>query len=287
VHVELDFADELWPVEVDPGELELVILNLAVNARDAMPAGGTITIRAENVACGENIPVKGDSVTLSLIDTGSGMSQKVLDRVFEPFFTTKEVGKGSGLGLPQVYGFAKQSGGSISIESEIGKGTCVTLHLPRSAKMPVAEPEQILNLRAGHTRANFKGRILLVEDDDEVAELVTEMLDQLGYDVLRVASAKAALGALANDRGVDIVFSDIMMPGGMNGLDLVREIRARRRQLPVLLTSGYSEATKGYTEAEGIRILPKPYCLDDLATALRATMSDQSHGGFQMGVPPR
>ncbi len=272
VHVELDFQKGIWPVEVDPAEFELVILNLAVNARDAMPTGGTITIRAQNVPASES-PLPSDAVRLSVIDAGAGMSEAVRARTFEPFFTTKEIGKGSGLGLPQVYGFAQQSGGTVSIESKLGKGTTVTLHLPRSAKAPVADVEPLINLKAEQPK--LKGRVLLVEDDDEVAALVTEMLEQLGYEATHTKSAAAALGALANGRSIDIVFSDIMMPGGMNGLDLAREIRARRG-LPVLLTSGYSEATKFKADAEGFRVLSKPYRIEELAAALRTAMKEGS-----------
>ena len=272
VHVELDFHEGIWPVEVDPTEFELVVLNLAVNARDAMPAGGSITVRAQNVPASQS-PLPSDAVRLSIIDAGAGMSDDVRARAFEPFFTTKEIGKGSGLGLPQVYGFAQQSGGTVSIESKLGKGTTVTLHLPRSAKAPVADMEPLINLKSEQPK--LKGRVLLVEDDDEVAALVSEMLDQLGYQVVQTKSAAAALGALANGRSIDIVFSDIMMPGGMNGLDLAREIRARRG-LPVLLTSGYPEATKFKADAEGFRVLPKPYRIEELAAALRTAMKDGS-----------
>ncbi|MCJ2049200.1 ATP-binding protein [Methylobacterium sp. J-070] len=278
VHVRLEFADDLWPVEVDPGELELVILNLAVNARDAMPDGGTIVVRGENAPArsddgsGDRV---GDSVRLSVIDTGTGMPPEVKERVFEPFFTTKDIGKGSGLGLPQVYGFATQSGGTVRIESAVGRGTRVILILPRSNRTPAAEQSHLIDLHLDRPKTGSIGNVLLVEDDDEVAALVNEMLAHLGYEVIRVASAQAALGALANGRRIDIVLSDIMMPGGMNGIDLARELRRRRAALPVLLTSGYAEAAKREADAEGVGILPKPYQLGELAVALQATR-DQS-----------
>jgi signal transduction histidine kinase/CheY-like chemotaxis protein len=268
VHVELEFATDLWPIEVDPGELELVVLNLALNARDAMPNGGTIVIRADNAPGWQDGDLAGDFVNLSVIDTGTGMTQEVKAHLFEPFFTTKEVGKGSGLGLAQAYGFARQSGGGIQIKSEVGQGTTVTLHLPRSSKIPAADQRQPATLHDPRPARNAAGAVLLVEDDDEVAALVAEMLVQLGYDVMRAASGAAALGALANERHFDIVFSDIVMPGGMNGIDLAREVRARRPDLAVLLTSGQPGPGRRSAEAEGFRVLLKPYRLDDLAMAL-------------------
>jgi CheY-like chemotaxis protein len=265
VLVEFEFAPDLWPVEVDPGELELVILNLTVNARDAMPNGGTIRVRAMNVAGGER-----DHVRLEVIDSGIGMSAEIRERVFEPFFTTKEVGKGSGLGLAQVYGFVNQSGGTVAIESEVGEGTRIILTLPRSFEAPMGDAGSAAELRAEHKA--HAGRLLLVEDNDEVAALVREMLDELGFDVLRVASARAALGALADGRRVDIVFSDIVMPGDMNGLELARESRARAPDLPVVLTSGYAEQAIREAEADGLIVLRKPYGLEDLAMVLESAL---------------
>jgi len=264
VHVEFNFANDLWPVEVDPGELELVVLNLAVNARDAMPDGGSLLVRAENLVD----TAEAEFVRLSFADTGTGMTPEVQARVFEPFYTTKEVGKGSGLGLAQVHGFAKQSGGSVRIDSHVGRGTTIELMLPRSRNTPSAGERHLVDLHVEPRRRPAAGAVLLVEDDDEVAALVCEMLDQLGYAVTRVASAAAALGALADGRGIDIMFSDIMMPGGMNGVELAREVRSRKPGLPVLLTSGYAGASRAQAEAEGMRILTKPYGIDDLAMAL-------------------
>jgi signal transduction histidine kinase/ActR/RegA family two-component response regulator len=272
VHVEFDFPDGLWPVEVDPGELELVILNLAVNARDAMPNGGNILVRGENLAGLKDEQISGDYVRLSVIDTGTGMSQEVLSRVFEPFFTTKDIGKGSGLGLAQVHGFATQSRGTIRIISELGRGTSIELYLPRSRKPPSKAPP-LIEFNGGRPRKSEHGLILLVEDDDEVAALVGEMLAQLGYDVTRAASAAAALGALADGRPIDLIFSDIMMPGGMNGVELAREIQRRRSDVPVLLTSGFSEAAAEDAAKAGVQILAKPYQIDELATALTAARS--------------
>lgn len=271
VHVTFDLPSDLWPVEVDPSELELVVLNLAVNARDAMPRGGTIEIRAANTTVEDVQGVK-SFVRLSVSDNGSGMTEEVQARVFEPFFTTKDIGKGSGLGLAQVHGFVQQSHGKIEIDSEVGRGTTITLLLPRSSKVPELDQENLGHLHAARPSVSSAGSVLLVEDDDEVAALVGEMLRELGFLVVRVSTAAAALGALANGRQVDVVFSDIMMPGGMNGVELAKEIRTRRTDLPILLTSGYSEAVKQAADAQGVRILRKPYQLTELSEALQEVM---------------
>ncbi len=271
VEVAFDFAAGLWPVEVDASELELVVLNLAVNARDAMPNGGTIRISASNTL-GRGSDAAGDVIRLSISDNGTGMTREVQSRVFEPFFTTKDIGKGSGLGLAQVHGFVKQSGGTIEIDSAIGRGTTITMLLPRSTKAPAPDRHHLVDLHVERRRPSNAGSVLLVEDDEEVAALVGEMLDELGYQVIRAASAAAALGALANGRAIDVVFSDIMMPGGMNGVELAQEIHKRRGDLPILLTSGYSEAAKQAADAQGIKILRKPYELSELSEALSAVL---------------
>jgi len=273
VHVRTDLAEDLWTILVDPAELELVLLNLCVNARDAMPEGGTIRIVARNAPEAEQRGQRGDFVRLSVSDSGVGMSAEVLTRVFEPFFTTKEVGKGSGLGLPQVYGFAEQSGGSVRIESEVGQGTTVILTLPRTNRAPA---EAAPSVDVGRLQPEASGLVLLVEDDDEVAGLVTDMLRELGYQVTRAASAEEALGALADVRTIDVVFSDIMMPGRLNGLDLAREIRLRRPGLPVLLTSGYADAAIREAARENVAVLRKPYDIQTLAETLGAMMERRS-----------
>jgi CheY-like chemotaxis protein len=259
IRLVIDLVPDLWPVEVDPSELEMVVLNLAFNARDAMPEGGAITIHGENLESGY--------VRLTVSDTGSGMPPEVAARAFEPFFTTKEIGKGSGLGLAQAYGFAQASGGSLQIQSEVGRGTRIVLTLPRCysgtsdrVQKDSAIPAEVAN--------DHRGQVLLVEDDDDVAQMVGDMLEQLGYGVLRTASASGALGALANGRQIDLVFSDIMMPGGMDGVALARELRVRRPNLPVLLTSGHPGAALRDIEAEELKVLAKPYRLEELRAAL-------------------
>jgi PAS domain S-box-containing protein len=270
VHVKTEFPEDLWPVEVDPAELELVILNLCVNARDAMPHGGLIIIGGRNLAVktGEH---NGNFVMLTVADNGVGMPPEILGRVFEPFFTTKEIGKGSGLGLPQVHGFAEQSGGSVSVESVVGQGTTVTLLLPRSERTPRRPPSELADIESTDRRRALKGSILLVEDEDEVASLVTEMLRELGYRITRVASAQAALGALMDDRDINLVFTDVMMPGSMNGMDLATEVRRRWPHVRVLLTTGYAGSSLKGTEGE-IAVLSKPYEMKTLDAALSAAI---------------
>jgi CheY-like chemotaxis protein len=272
IQIQTRFAERLWCVEVDPGELELVILNLALNARDAMPDGGTIELGARNMPALADHDLVGDFVCLDIADSGIGMSPDVLAHAFEPFFTTKEVGSGSGLGLAQAHGFAKASGGAVRIASTPGRGTLVSLFLPRTLKTPAYTAE--LMPHTSDNVAGYAAQVLVVEDDDEVAALTVEMINQLGYDTTRVASAEAALGALADRRSVDIVFSDVMMPGRMNGVELAQEIRRRRPNLPVLLTSGYAEAARRKAGAQQIKIIPKPYRIDELRDALAAVRQD-------------
>jgi signal transduction histidine kinase len=262
ITVHLDMPPDLWPVEVDVGELELALLNLAVNARDAMPDGGRLTLSGRNCPGDEDLP---DEICLTVRDTGTGMPADVAAQVFEPFFTTKQVGKGTGLGLSQVYGFARSSGGRVSVESAEGQGAAFHLCLPRSRKPLTAG-------RADRpaTLARSDGRLLLVEDDDAVAEGVGHMLRDLGYSFVRAANAEEALRILAADDAVDLVFSDMVMPGEMNGLALATEIRNRRPDLPILLTTGFSEAAASAVE-HGLDLLPKPYAIQDLAEALQRT----------------
>ena len=266
VEVEVRLPQELWPVHVDPGEFEIAILNLAVNARDAMDGAGRITISASN----EVEQVDGQAremVRLVVEDTGAGMSEALQARVFEPFFTTKDVGKGSGLGLAQVYGFAKQSGGRVEIDSVVGQGTAIILWLPRS---PHPLPSRSAPGRAVAEPVDAPGHcVLLVEDDMEVASLVQEMLRSIGCDVVHAMSARAALGALADGRHIDLVFSDVMMPGGTSGIELAREVRRRRPGLPILLTSGYADPVGSQAQALDIPVLRKPYVLEELRQAVR------------------
>jgi len=265
VGVEADTPEDLWPVYADQTALQLAVLNLAVNARDAMPDGGTIVIRARN---GAPHDAKAACVSISVIDTGVGMNAETRARIFEPFFTTKDIGKGSGLGLAQVHGFAEQSGGRVEVDSAPGRGTTVTLVLPRSDR-PVPQPA---NVRASET-ASQAGNVLLVEDDAEVAAMTGEMLTHLGFEVTHAISAEAALRALAEQPKADLVFSDVMMPGGMSGLELARELRRTRPDVPVVLTSGYSAKIVRDAKDASVPLLPKPFTIEKLAEALRAARS--------------
>jgi two-component system, NtrC family, sensor kinase len=254
-------------VKVDPSELELALLNLAVNARDAMPNGGALGITAEPVVLKGNAVeegLRGEFVAIRVADTGVGIPPDVLPHVFEPFFTTKEVGKGTGLGLSQVYGFAKQSGGTTTVTSAVGRGTVITLYLPRTHELPApavapAAPE------TAHERA---GTVLVVEDNAEVAEVTSAYFQQLGYMVKQVANANEALELLGHDRKINLVFSDILMPGGMNGLELGHAIGRLYPALPVLLASGYSSSARDAV-AQGFIVLQKPFDLAALEKSLR------------------
>ncbi len=267
IEIKVDVPDSVCAIRVDPGEFELAILNLAVNAKDAMPAGGTLSIRAKPVTLkGEAMEegLSGEFIAIRVADTGHGIPADVLARVFEPFFTTKEVGKGTGLGLSQVYGFAKQSSGTATITSTEGRGTAITIYLPRSHEVPqpISPQSQI------ETPAEPAGTVLLVEDNADVAEVGAGFFHQLGYRVRSVTNAQAALAALRLEGDVDLVFSDILMPGGMNGLDLAREIGERFPNIPVLLTTGYSASAQDAVR-QGVVVLQKPYDLEGLRRNIR------------------
>ncbi|ANP46907.1 hybrid sensor histidine kinase/response regulator [Candidatus Viadribacter manganicus] len=263
VRVTIDAPDDVAPVFVDPNALQLALLNLAVNARDAMSDKGVVTIRARN---GEGRYT--DCVLVTVSDTGTGMTPEVRQRIFEPFYTTKEIGKGSGLGLAQVHGFAEQSGGHVEVESSLGEGATFTLVLPRGEE--VAPTQSLAQVQVASEAATLSGEALLVEDDDNVAALTAEMLGHLGWSVTRVASAEAALGAITNGLDVGLVFSDVMMPGGKNGIELAYALRERDVGLPIVLASGYTEAVHRDAERAGLPLLAKPFNLEALAAAIEA-----------------
>jgi PAS domain S-box-containing protein len=257
VRLALDIAPDVWPARADVSEFETALLNLAINARDAMPDGGTVTIGARNSSGGES-GLSGDFVAIAVADTGLGIPSDVMDKIFEPFFTTKPFGKGTGLGLSQVHGFAHQAGGTVKVASELGNGTTFTIFLPREAAplaREVAEPPAF----------HGSGTVLLVEDNPDVAIVSTGLLEQLGYRVRRVADAGEALREIEAN-GIDFVFSDIVMPGKMDGLSLAHHLRRLRPGLPVLLATGYSDAA---ADVRGdFPILRKPYELHELSEAI-------------------
>jgi two-component system, NtrC family, sensor kinase len=258
-------------VKVDPSELELALLNLAFNARDAMPSGGTLTIAAKPVVLrgkASEEGLSGEFVAIRISDSGTGIPPDVLPRVFEPFFTTKDVGKGTGLGLSQVYGFTKQSGGAASIVSSARRGTAVTLFLPQTWEKPAQAREQTAAVASRRTA----GTALLVEDNAEVADVGRAYLEELGYRVKLAASAQAGLDLLEREHDFDLVFSDILMPGGMNGLELADAIRERFPDLAVLLTTGYSSSAQDAMR-RGFEVLQKPYDLAALQRALHLAQS--------------
>ena len=271
----LDVPPDLWPVEVDDEQLEVALLNLIVNARDALDGSGEIRISARN----QHLPVErdrvalsGDYVALCVADSGKGIAPDVLPRVFEPFFTTKSVGQGSGLGLAQVYAFAKQSNGLAAIDSVAGRGTAVTLYLPRAtAALPPREvPGTVVRELDGAGR-----RILVVEDDPEVAEVAVGYLEGFGFRPVVVDRAAKALALLAEDAAFELVLSDIIMPDGMSGIDLARQIARRHPQLPVLLTTGYagSPGDAGGLPAE---VLRKPYNARSLREAIERALGPRA-----------
>jgi CheY-like chemotaxis protein len=270
IAVTIELPADLWPVIVDPGELELALLNIAINARNAMPDGGAFQLVARNTRCGgETISggLSGEFVAITLKDTGTGMSAEVMARAFEPYFTTKPAGLGSGLGLSQVYGFANQSNGSAVLESAPGKGTAITLFLPRASAGPAMVPE----LAAQRASETGSGRILLVEDDRRVAESTQELLHNMGFDTRWVDNGTAALAFVEADPKLALVLSDVVMPGGLSGLDLARTLRDRRPKLPVILATGYSDYASEVV-AGGFVLIEKPYRSDVLAASLRSAI---------------
>jgi signal transduction histidine kinase/ActR/RegA family two-component response regulator len=276
ISLELVGSPGLWPALADPNELEQALLNLAVNARDAMPAGGKLTIETQNIFLDEAYlstvpePVSaGQYVMVAVSDTGHGMDADTLARVFEPFFTTKESGKGTGLGLSQVYGFVRQSGGHIRVYSEVKQGTTAKLYLPRfhgeavAADVSAARPDISL-LRGTET-------VLIVEDDDGVRAYSSGVLRELGYDVLEASDAPSALATLGAHPQIDLLFTDVVLPGGVHGHKLAEEVRTRRPSVRVLFTSGYTRNAIVHNGRldPGVQLITKPFTYEDLAERVR------------------
>ena len=272
VSLEIVGAGGVWPVEADPAELEAAILNLAVNARDAMPDGGKLTIETANAYlddgyCRQYPDVRpGQYVQISVTDSGAGMTNAIIERAFEPFFTTKQAGQGTGLGLSQVYGFVKQSGGHVKIYSEVGEGTTIKMYLPRFAGQ--ASPSA--KTKSEPRRGRAGECILVVEDDAEVRAYVVETLRGLGYDVLDAAGAEEALALMERHRTISLLLTDVVMPG-QNGRKLAEAARARQASLKVLYMTGYSRNAivhQGRLDP-GVELLQKPVTSEQLATTVR------------------
>jgi CheY-like chemotaxis protein len=256
------------------------VVNLVINARDAMPSGGRLVIETFNATldAGEVAHVPGmdagDYVVLSVADTGHGMAPQVRARAFEPFFTTKPAGKGSGLGLATIYGFARQSGGNVTIYSELGQGTTVNLYLPRAGQGTA----EAASSAAPEVHAGRGETVLVVEDDDRVRRLAARRLNDLGYHVLEASHGAEALAVLAATPNVEILFSDLVMPGGMSGFDLARQVRERYRHVRIILTSGFSAELMNQADLASLdlQVLRKPYRQAELARMFRAALADRS-----------
>jgi signal transduction histidine kinase/ActR/RegA family two-component response regulator len=277
IELKLTCGTQLWPALADAAQTEEAVLNLAINARDAMPNGGTLTIETANVSLDDDYASQqaeltaGDYVLLAISDTGKGMSPAILERAFEPFFSTKEAGKGSGLGLSMVYGFVKQSEGHIKIYSEEGFGTTVKIYLPRANAIDSAEAQT--QLAESHSARGHE-LILVVDDNERMLAVTLKQLADLGYRTLASANAKEALSVLEEHPEIDLLFTDVIMPGGMTGCQLAREVRKRRPTLKILLTSGYTAqaVANGCHDLAGLELLQKPFRKSELAAKLRHTL---------------
>ena len=270
--IETRLQRSLWSAMVDPTQLELAVLNLAINARDAMQVGGSLTVGTENVVLGPPLcpeePPAGEYVCVGVSDTGTGMSEDVRSKVFEPFFTTKEVGKGSGLGLSQVLGFAKQSGGGVHIQSRLGEGTSVHIYLPKAEAKAIKAAAQATVKPGTET---FRGAaILLVDDDNEVREVTRAMLHDQGHRVLEAGSGGAALDILEREPGVELLILDFAMPG-MNGAEVARLAQAQRPHLPILFVTGFVDRG-GLAGVDEDHIIAKPFLPDELAEKVRLAL---------------
>ena len=266
VSLDVQIADDVWPVTIDPTQFELAFLNLAINARDAMPTGGNIrvTVTNEHAVQPASSLQKGDYVCVRFADSGLGMTADVMAKALDPFFTTKEVGKGTGLGLPQAFGFARQSGGVLLLHSEVGKGTRVDIYLPRAEGGAVERPARQEEAQSVDIRE--RATLLFVEDDPLVRESVAPALESAGYFVVMAENADAALACLDAGTKIDVVFSDVVMPGALNGIDLAKEVQRRFPHIKIVLATGYSE---NRVVVAGVQVLAKPYDVADLLRVIK------------------
>lgn len=270
--IETVIAGGLWNTLVDPVQLETALINLAINARDAMKGHGKLTIEAGNASLDNDYAMRhsevvpGQYVMVALSDTGSGIDADMLGKIFDPFFTTKPVGQGTGLGLSMVHGFVKQSGGHIKVYSEPGQGTTVRIYLPRTGqKEDIAADVETVPIVGGDES------ILVVEDDDGVRGTVVETLCELGYNVLQAKNADSAMAVLESGMKIDLLFTDVVMPGSLQSIDLARKARQAMPGIAVLFTSGYTEnaIVHGGRLDQGLDLISKPYSREDLARRLR------------------
>jgi PAS domain S-box-containing protein len=264
-------AGSLWMTQVDQNQLENALLNLCINARDAMPAGGRVTVETAKVLIDERVAQEGDMspgqyVALSVSDTGSGMTQEVMSRAFDPFFTTKPMGSGTGLGLSMIYGFAKQSGGQVRIYSEVGRGATVCIYFPRF--VGDGEPARVTAELVAAPRATPGEAVLVVDDEESVRMLVIDVLEDLGYSPLEAGDAQSGLKILRSNARIDLMVTDVGLPGGMNGRQLAEAARTLRPDLKILFITGYAEnavINHGYLDS-GMQIMIKPFALEALGT---------------------
>ena len=280
-HIELvvEFGDGVWLARSDDNQLESAVLNLAVNARDAMPNGGTLTIRTSNATLDQRYArmheglQPGDYAVISVSDTGIGMPPYVLARVFEPFFTTKPIGQGTGLGLSMIYGFAKQSGGHVRIHSQVGQGTEVSLYVPRHPDegMQEATDAPLVNRLQGEGET-----LLVVEDDPAVRMIVLDELNELGYTTLEAMDGLTAIPILQSSQKIDLMISDVGLPG-MNGRQIAEIGRQHRPHLPVLFMTGYAQSAASRSEflAPGMEMISKPFSMDEMAAKIRDMLSTE------------
>ena len=274
IEVATILSPDLALVQIDTAQFETAILNLVINSRDAMAGGGRIIIETRDVMLDRQHVIDpeaapGPYVRIAVSDTGAGMTSAVLSRAFDPFFTTKEVGKGSGLGLSQVYGFVKTAGGHVEIKSELGVGTTVEMYLPKSSAL--AAPAETVAETQPSPSASGRATILMVEDDEDVLAVTAESLRELGYQVVTAVTAARALDILRSDQPVDLLFSDVVIPGGADGAQLAVEARRVRPQLKVLLTSGYAAAALNLEHRlpDTLEVVAKPYEREELAHKVR------------------
>jgi CheY-like chemotaxis protein len=274
IRIETSLAEDLWRALVDPTQLELAVLNLAINARDAMGVGGLLKVSTSNAVLGNPAapeePGAGHYVEICVSDTGSGMSPTVRAKVFEPFFTTKEIGKGSGLGLSQVLGFAKQSNGGVRIDTAENKGTSISIFLPRS---DLAEDRDNVLAPQADLYRNLQAHILIVDDDDAVRQLTADMLRDLSYDTIEAGSAGAAFDILASEK-IDLLLLDFAMPG-MSGADVAHRVRTQYPGVPILFVTGYADRTL-LTGITASQVITKPFTIHELAGRVAQVLNRNS-----------